>query len=126
MKSLTEPFLSKLSAILRVPNVMANSTLLAVIVGVLLSVTALFVVYLIVCVVRERLEDLKLKRRQQQCRRSYASNWRMEGLPILGSGNVQLKVLEQEQEAMRPSNITPFILHPEDEQDTQLPKRVAA
>jgi hypothetical protein len=105
---------------------MANSTLLAVIVGVLLSVTALFVVYLIVCVVRERLEDLKLKRRQQQCRRSYASNWRMEGLPILGSGNVQLKVLEQEQEAMRPSNITPFILHPEDEQDTQLPKRVAA
>jgi hypothetical protein len=126
VNSFTEPFLTKLSSLLRVPSVTSNSSALAVFVSIALAATALFVVYLIVCVVRERIEDLKLRRRQQQCRLSYASNWRMEGLPILGSRNGQTDATDQDQAAMRPSNITPFVLHPQAEEDAPLPKRVAA
>jgi hypothetical protein len=125
VKSLTEPFLNKLSAALRVPNLMANSTLLALIVSIALAAIAFFVIYLIVCIVRERLEDFKLRRRQQKCRRSYANSWHLEGFHTV-SRMGQLDVIKQDQTVVRPSNITPFVLHPEEEEDAPMPKRVAA
>lgn len=103
-----------------------NSTLLAVMVCIALMATVCFVVYLMVCFVRERLEDMKLRRRQQQCRLAYANSWNLEGFHTVVPRSGQRNAMEQDQAAVRPSNITPFVLHPEEEQEDPMPKRVAA